>query len=228
MYALAELDGWATAIASIIGLIAVFAPFLNRVKALQTIQFGVPGVLNFIAEISTLTIFLSVVFYRNYLHLLPPFFLWIVLGLVGVIFLTWFDRQSRADSRDETAQRPAWQIATGAGAYALSIALVFMGMTQAAAQMVIFKPVNGRVVTASGEPRPLPVFLTVTAAGRIIETVTDGQGDYQFLLTDEEFRGIQKIQANLISDENPNATVADACGGEEGACYVPTIVFQGD
>lgn len=226
MYALAELDGWSTAIAAIVGLVAVFAPFLNRVKALRTIQFGVPGVLNFMAEISTLTIFLSIVFYRNYLHLLPPFFLWILLGLVGVVFLTWFERQSWAGLPGGATQRPAWQIATGAGAYVLSVALVFLGITQAAAQMVIFKPVNGRVVMASGETRSLPVFLTVTAAGRIVATATDRDGDYQFLLTAEEFRGIQKIQANLISDENPNATVADACGGEEGACYVPTIVFR--
>lgn len=85
MYALAELDGFATGIAVVLGLVTFFAPFLNRIRHLDAIQFGFPGVMNFLAEIATITISLSVIYYKDWLHLLPPFFLWIVLGIVGFL-----------------------------------------------------------------------------------------------------------------------------------------------
>lgn len=183
-----ELDAAAKIIGGLVGLITVLSPFVNRFRQLKSLQFGNPGLFNIFAEVATLATFLGALYYRHSLHLIPPFWLWLALGLVFAILLFLLARRA--------GEEPGpLSIVGGLLLYTMANGALIFGLTQLGSEMVIFRSLSGTVHTTVGEASGVPVFVIATSAEEVIQTYTDSQGYFRFLLTRDESQRATEIRA---------------------------------
>ena len=181
-FQLQDLDGAALSVMAVVGLISVFAPLVNLIlRGLKDFQFGRPGLCAALAEVASLGTFLAVLKYRNCLHHFPPF--WILLGgfFIAVIVLVVLDAIQR-NSPPESSGEIGLSIA-GLGVYVLAALLLSASFTLYSAKELIFRRAHGTVTNSQGQPLgQVSVFCTNNSA--TLETVTNSDGKYEFLLTE--------------------------------------------
>lgn len=197
-----DLKGWALVLAGVAGLVAVLAPLANRLKAVSILQFGQAALFNVMGEVAALTSFLGIMYYRNLIHFLPSFAVFLLLFVLmttGLYLL----------AVEQSKHPSTWLVAIGALLYFLASACFSIGIGKFSAESLIFVSIQGEVRTSQNRPSPhQSVYLTDTNDLTVSQSLTNRRGAYQFLVSSDT--PAEYVVACLTSGNSEEHRVLDA------------------
>lgn len=224
MLGLEGLEGFAVAIASLIGILAILSPFINKIKRFEFLQFNHPKLFTVIAEFVTIGILLWLVFYRAILPTLWPFWIFIIAGIIIIIILIPLSEFHRN-------QPGPFKLVIGAIGYTVAIGSIFLGIGIGTAEILVFRNIKGTVLDNKNNPitHTRVILLTGGTTTKQLKTHTNKYGEYTFLLTDDEYKLADEIQIGSFFPLNPNSLVLTGqqkCVDSERTCNVPNIKIE--
>jgi hypothetical protein len=188
MDALSDLTSGAKVVAGILGIVAIFLPFLARLGKVKEIVFGMPNLFSLVGSLAAFVAFLyASSILRDRLHLLSSCFLCFVVAVLSLTLLG-----ALATTVKDKNPRPI-HVLVGLPLYALATAGIFFGVTRFAAEKCLYWRLYGTVKKNDMGVGGSLVSVTKSMSSTIMTVKTDSQGHYQFLLTREEAKDAAEI-----------------------------------
>ena len=198
-----DLDNFARAVVFVVGLISVLAPLTNLiVTSLKDFQFGRPKLFAAMAVVASLGTFLCVFNYRNSLHHFPQFWTLLIVFVIAVIVLLALDAVNRRSAPGSV--RAIVLSIFGLPVYVLAASLLSGSLTIFSAQYLTFKRVYGVVTDTEGKRLKEVSVFCINRENATIETATNSDGKYQFLLTKREACTARVLRAGQNRNQDDN------------------------